>query len=290
MKSYMNAVGFYGVNAQSEIEAMMTKVLKDPTKRYVTNHDDNQLFIEYFKNYGERMGIVVRGLLDKEETIDMGEWDPYMDAKYIINVSEVDIEETDEPYFYYGVFEDVDTGTEMIFQIQNVIDYLEAVEEKEVFIEGIKVVGLASEGTIILPVEKTEEDRKFENEEKKWRKELLKRAKEGDEDAQELLEMEDEEAAGMIEQRLQNEDFLSVIEGYMLPCDFFDAAYFILGTIEQIEEMINTETNQKVYWMYIETMGVKVEVAVNEKDLTGTPMVGMRFMGTCWIQGKVVFS
>ena len=71
--------------------------------------------------------------------------------------------------FYFAVSEEEQSGVEIVFQLQNIIEYLEIKDDKEVFIEGIKVVGLASKGTIILPVEKTECDLEYENEQE-WKR------------------------------------------------------------------------------------------------------------------------
>jgi hypothetical protein len=289
METYISAVGFNSIKKKKQWDALIDQILNNPSKQFVTSHDKDHVFIEYFKEYGQRIGIVLRGLLDNDKDIDFETCDPYVEAKYTIDVSQVEVEQEDE-YSYFAVCEEEQTGTEIVFQLQNIIEYLEISEDSDAFIEGIRIVGLSSKGTVILPVEKTDSDIEYENEQKEWRKELLKRAKEGDEEAQEILDMEAEETAEIIEERLQYEDFLSVVEGYFIPIEYLDATYSILGTIKEVEAIVNNQTQEKIYWMLIETMEMKIEIAINEKELVGTPLVGMRFMGVCWIQGSVVFS
>lgn len=289
MESYISAVGFKGITKKKQWDSIIDQILKNATKQFVTNHDNDHVFIEYFKEYGKRIGIVLRGLLDNDKDIDLETCDPYAEAKYIIDVSQVEVEQEEE-YYYFAVCEEEQTGTEIVFQLQNIIEYLEVEEDKEASIEGIKIVGLASKGTVILPVEKTESDIEYENEQKEWRRQLLKRAKEGDEEAQEILDMEAEETAEIIEERLQYEDFLSVVEGYFIPIEYLDATYSVLGTIVEVETIENEQSKEKVYWMLVETMEMKIEIVINEKELVGTPLVGMRFMGVCWMQGTIVFS
>lgn len=290
VETYMSAVGFRNIKKKKQWDALIDQILDEADKQYVANHDKDHVFIEYFKEYGEKMGVVLRGLLDNDKDIDFETCDPYFESKYIMDVSEVEVEQAEDDYFYYAISEEEHTGVEIVFQIQNIIEYLEIQNDSQVFIEGIKIVGLASKGTVILPVEKTEHEVEYENEQKEWRKELLKRVKEGDEEARKILEMEAEEAAEIMEERLQNEDFLSVIEGYFIPIDYLDATYSMLGIIKELNTIINEQTKEEVYWMLIETMGMEIEIAVNSNELIGTPLVGMRFMGICWMQGSIVFS
>ena len=57
--------------------------------------------------------------------------------------------------------------------------------------------------------------------------------------------MEAEETAEIIEERLQYEDFLSVVEGYFIPIEYLDATYSILGTIKEVEAIVNNQTQEK---------------------------------------------
>ncbi|HOQ15867.1 MAG: DUF3881 family protein [Epulopiscium sp.] len=290
METYMSAVGFGSIKKKKQWDKLIEEVLNHADKRYVTNHDEDHVFIEYYKSYGKNIGVVLRGLLDNEKDIDFETCDPYFESKYIMEVSEVEVEEDEEDYFYFAATEEEESGVEIVFQLQNIIEYLEIKDDKHASIEGIKVVGLASKGTIILPVEKSENDLEYENEQKEWRKELLKRIKAGDEEARKILETEAEEAAEIIEERLRHEDILSVIEGYFIPVDYLEATYSILGEIKEIELIINEETREEIYWMLVESMGMSIEIAINANELVGTPLVGMRFMGICWMQGTIVFS
>ena len=290
MGPYISAVGFSSINKKRQWDILIDEVLKNSDKQLVTNHDEEHIFIEYYKEYGKGMGVVLRGLLDNDQDIDLETCDPYFEARYTVDIAEIEIEEEEDDYFYFAIYEDEQSGSEIVFQLQNIIEYLEIKGDKEVFIDGIKIVGLASKGTVILPVEKTDSDVEYENEQNEWKKELFKRARQGDEEAREILDMEAEEAADIIEERLQNEDFLSVIEGYFIPIDYLDATYSLLGTIQEVEIIENNQTKEKVYWMLVETIGMKIEVAINAKELVGNPMVGMRFMGMCWMQGTVIFS
>ncbi len=290
MGSHLSAVGFSKVKKRTEWDELITQVIEDPTERYVTSEHDEEAYIEHFKSYGPDFGLVVRGTLDEEDEVVVDTCDPYIDAKHVMDVSEVEIEKTEDDSTYYAICEEEETGTEIIFYLQNVIEYLDIDNLQDVSIQGVRVVGLAVQGTVILPVEKDDVDKVIEEEQDAWYKELIKRAREGDDEAEELLDLQAEETSQLIRERLKKEDFLSVVEGYFLPDEKQDATYSILGFIREIHRSINQDTKEEIYRMYLDTMGMGIEVCINQKDLIGIPSIGMRFMGICWIQGKVVFA
>ncbi|NMA84063.1 MAG: DUF3881 family protein [Epulopiscium sp.] len=287
--SYLSAVGFRKYKGTKEWNRLITQVIEEPTEKYIAEEKGEKIAFEYYKAYAERVGLIVRGTLDEKEQILVKTFDPIIESKYMMDVLEVEVMEEEED-IHYAYCEEEKTGTEIVFHLQNVLDYHDVEELEHTTIEGVKIVGLGIEGKIVLPVEKDEVESAIDAEEEEWYWELVKRAREGDEEAAELLDIEAEETADMIEERLQYEDFLTIVEGYFLPFKDIDTTYSILGMIKEIEEIINRETGEKLYWLYIDCMGMPFELCINEQDLTGIPLVGMRFIGLCWVQGQIVFS
>ncbi|NLL70958.1 MAG: DUF3881 family protein [Epulopiscium sp.] len=287
--SYLSAIGFHTLKGTKEWNRLITQVVEYPTEKYIAQQDGKTIAMEYYRAYGEGFGLLVRGILDEKEQILVKTFDPIVEAKYITDVVEVEVLEQEED-IYHAFCEEEQTGTEIIFHLQNVIDYWDVEEMDQVTIEGVKIVGLGIEGKVILPVEKSEVEKMIDAEEEEWYQELIKRAREGDEEAQELIDIEEEETAEIIAERLQYEDFLTIVEGYFIPFEDIDTTYSVLGVIQEVGEMKNKETGEKLFWLYINCMGMHFEICINEKDLTGIPLVGMRFMGICWVQGQIVFS
>jgi len=288
--SYLSAIGFHDYKGTKEWNHLITQVIEYPTEKYIAKQDGKIIIMEYYKAYGERFGLLVRGVAEEGEQLLVKTFDPIVEAKYNTDVIEVEVEEAEEEDIYYATCEEEKTGTEVTFQLQNVIDYLDTTKIDQTTIEGVKIVGLGIEGKIIFPVEKTETEKKIEQEEETWYQELIQRAREGDEEAQELIDIEEEEISKIIAERLQYEDFLTIVEGYFMPFADIETTYSVLGIILEVEEMKNKETGEIIYWLYINCMNMKFEVCINKKDLTGIPLVGMRFMGVCWVQGKIIFS
>ncbi len=304
MGSIVNAIGFAGIRGEEAWENLVADVLNEPSRTFMRQYEDDKIIAEYHKEYGENIYILVRAALGEwDEDIDgdiyqegkkprirIEECEPYVEAMYELEVQDLEIEETGYGFLYYAICEDVGTGMEIIFCLQNVIEYLDCMEDDAVDYTGIKIVGIANEGTIVLPIEKDEDDVEYEHTERKYMRTMLERAKSGDIEAIEILQKEEEELDEILKQRLRHEDFLTVMDGYLLPETINEATYAVLGTIKEIGTKQNNKTREQMYWMYIDINGMCIEIIINKEDLIGQPYVGMRFLGTCWLQGTVEFE
>lgn len=294
MSSSMKAIGFSDLTNKKSWDDLVADVLNEPSRTFMRKYKNDKVVIEYYKEYGDHLYLLVRVALDengeKQPRLYIEECEPYVEATYSLEVQDLEIEDTEDDFIYYVVCEDVGTGMQIVFWLQNVIEFMDCEEYDEVDYEGVKIVGIGTEGTIILPIEKNEEDNEYETNEREYLKAMLQRAKAGDEEAIEILEKEEQELDEQLKERLRKEDFLTVMDGYFLPVTSIEATYAILGTIKELEVRQNNKTKEKMYWMYLDVNGMFLEVIINTKDLVGKPFVGMRFMGTCWMQGTIQFE
>ena len=294
MSSSMKAIGFSSLENKQSWDDLVADVLNEPSRTFMRKYEKDKVVIEYYKEYGEKLYLLVRVALGEGGTqqpkVSIEECEPYVEARYTLEVQDLDIEDTEDDFIFYVVCEDVGTGMQIVFWLQNVIEYLDCMEDDAVDYLGVNLVGIASEGTIVLPIEKDAEDSEFEDTEREYLRTMLQRAKDGDEEAIEILEKEEQELDEQLKQRLRQEDFLTVMDGYFLPATHIEATYAVLGTIKELEIRQNSKTREKMYWMYLDVNGMLVEVIINTSDLIGKPYIGMRFMGTCWMQGTVDFE
>lgn len=294
MNSSIKAIGFSDVENKESWNELVTDVLTEPSRTFMRKYEDNKVIVEYHKEYGEQTYVLVRVALGehlgKQPKIYIEECEPYVEAKYLLDVIDLEIEDTEDDLVFYVVCEEAATGIQMVFWLQNVIEYLDCMEEDEVDYEGVSVVGIATEGTIVLPIEKDEDDNEYENTEREYLRAMLQRAKEGDQEAIDILESEERELDQQLKERLRKEDFLTVMDGYFLPATNEEATYAVLGVIDELDTRKNHKTKEEMYWMRININGMQIEVMINKNDLVGLPYVGMRFMGTCWMQGTVEFD
>jgi hypothetical protein len=159
-----------------------------------------------------------------------------------------------------------------------------------VYINGVNLAVFAVEGTVILPIEKDVEDENADLAEEMIREELLKEAREGNEDAIDALEEEALEATRVLRERLKKEDLLTILEGFFIPVGEEEDIYSVLGTIEESKKLVNRVTKEHVWRIKLHCMNMSFDVFLNDKDLVGKPMKGMRFKGTTWVHGIINFE
>jgi len=296
MDVFMRAVGFTRDNFFKNINRI-TKELEDkPDKKVVFDCGDLGLFVECYKMYGNGIGVLARGTVDNYDNLNIDSCEAFALCsrdfavnKYIVEFAE------NQPLI---VFEDIGTGNELVFALQNRIDYL---RDEQKFINHGRSVTYSRElgivkrlvnyaafsvyGSIILPVykENDEADGEAGNyEDISVRMQGVCSC--GD------LEQTDLDAAldADIAERLMDEDVLSVVEGFFLPMEESETDYSVLGEIEVVEEVENSLTGEKIISLSLNITGTKMQLFINSLDLMGHPQVGMRFLGTCRLRGGVV--
>lgn len=290
MDSPITAIGFSKINDQYTLEQIVGEILDKPTKQQASRKPNKDIVAEYIKEFGKDMYVLVRIAVhskDEESKIEVEQCEPYLNARFTIDVEDLIVEEIDGEYNYYVICEESETGMQFIFWLQNVIEYEEAKKHISEFNQ-VKIAALAMEGTIVLPIEKDDEDEAMEKEEREKIKVMLQKAREGDEEARAKLEAEEKEMDEQLKERMYDEDFLSIMSGYFVPTTLVDANYAILGEIKEIVTRRNIKTGEEVYLFTLDVNDMPLEVMINKNNLVGYPSVGMRFMGTCWLQGTII--
>ena len=292
MESPIAAVGFSKTDSEYKIEDIVGEILDSPTKQIASRMENSDILAEYSKIFAEDIYVMVRIVVkagQKDTKIQVEQCEPFVDSHHVIQVEDLVVECIDDEYTYYAVCEEKETGMQFIFWLHNVVEYIEALETKKTFNE-IKIAGLAMEGTVILPIEKNEEEEEVEKEERQKLKAMIQKAREGDEEAKEKLEQEERELDEQLKERMLEEDFLSIMSGYFVPTTLVDATYAVLGEITEIKVKKNKKTGEGMYLFVLNVNDMPLEIVVNKKTLVGEPSVGMRFMGTCWLQGNIVLK
>lgn len=287
---YIRALGFSDYDTKEKAEHLVGEIIADPTGKYLYEVKDEGIYVEYHKTYGKKFGLAIRGTINEEEEISVHTLLPYSEGNYLTETQEVDVVKLEEKDVYHVFCEEQDSGTPISFYLQNVKEYLEVEEDDEVFIEGVKLMAYCVEGTVILPIDKDETDLLLEEEEDKIRRELLEQAREGDEEAINRLDEEAIEASRILQERLKNEDILSVLEGFYVPVGDEDDIYSILGNITEIELLTNRLTNEEIFRLKVMCMSIPLDLFINKTDLIGYPSLGMRIKATCWMHGDIVFG
>ena len=91
-------------------------------------------------------------------------------------------------------------------------------------------------------------------------------------------------------ERYKSEDLYSIVETSLVPYGIECDKYQIVAEILSVNEKVNNFTNEKLYEMRVQTMGLEFPVMINEKDLDGEPLPGRRFRGVIWLLGEIDFT
>ena len=84
-----------------------------------------------------------------------------------------------------------------------------------------------------------------------------------------------------------DEDFLTVVEGFLMPSEEEEHFSFILGDVLEVHLAQNTYTDENLVVLTLNVAGTIMQLCINQADLEGMAVPGMRFLGACWMQGWI---
>ena len=61
----------------------------------------------------------------------------------------------------------------------------------------------------------------------------------------------------------------------------------MLGDILHVDKLMNSVTEEWVYYLELNVLGQILRVCINPRDLLGEPKPGYRFMGRIWFFGRI---
>ena len=287
MHNFLRSIGFKNLIKKKDLDILIDDIIKNPDKKVITEDAKGNVFAELSKQYGESIGIAVRGEYVEEE-FQMDYYYPYFIGSGVSTEEKVEIEKRSDREAYAGVCDEVRLGVTLIFYLQNVIEYLQETGGIARRIPAnTTLAALSTGGKIIFPVYKNESQiKKGENYSQK-RSHLIAAARDGDEEAIESLTLEDIDTYSMISRRVMKEDILSIVDTYFMPYGIESDQYSIMGEILNYDTIENSVTSEKCYILTVDSNNLVFDVCINESDLLGEPAVGRRFKGNIWMQGRI---
>ena len=291
MHTFLRAVGFSNVKNRKSLDAILGEVMAHPDKKIQYRISETEDFTEITKKFGDSFGIIIRGIYDEKGFFHVEQYFPYLQGKYQSIREELTISKKSEDRAFAVMCDDVRLGVLLIFYLQNTIDYIKCIDMYGEInpVNTAYLSGLSTEGKIILPVVKTLEE---EEESKRIRRDhnkMINEARNGDEDAIERLAVEDIDTIVEITKRIQNEDLYSIVDTTFYPYGSESDNYSIIGIIKDFKFSVNEFSGENVCVMKIDCNDIIFNICINEKDLYGMPIIGARFKGNIWLQGKVEF-
>lgn len=284
------AMGFSNIKTLVQMNHYIKIILAEFDRQYVLGRSDCETYVEYCKKFGNNFGLAAQGLINEDDKIVITSCMPHCFSQSHIHCRALQVVQRGKSgQKYVATGEEEKTGNSFVFQLQNQREYT---EHDKMLPAGLRVniYGLCSSGTVILPIAKDAEALACHEEEERLHNGLVQQAQAGDKNAEKLLLEHDERVRERIRERLEEEDVLSVVEGFLLPVTNKETVYSILGDILTVEKQQNTATKEMVYSLTLHTVGTNLTVFINEEDVMGLPMEGMRFMGICQLQGRIIYG
>lgn len=291
MHKFLRAVGFSQYTEKKQVQKLIRDIIIHADERSYTTVGKKTLVAEFDRNFAEDIGIAVCGEFDEDDTYSFDYYLPYLRSDLVSTAEDISIERHAANESYAGICDDPKVGVSLIFYLQNMISYLKLQGEGKIPAKGtsLNLSALSCQGTIMMPIQKTEWQKKKIAKDAVQRNRLIQAARGGDEEAMESLTLEDMDTYTSISRKIQKADIFSLVDTYFMPYGVECDQYSVLGEITDLKLVTNGLTGEKVHILTLCCNDLNLKVAINSIDLLGEPAVGRRFKGSVWLQGQVNF-
>ena len=291
MHKFLRAVGFSQYTEKKQVQKLIRDIIIHADERSYTTVGKKTLVAEFDRNFAEDIGIAVCGEFDEDDTYSFDYYLPYLRSDLVSTAEDISIERHAAKESYAGICDDPKVGVSLIFYLQNMISYLKLQGEGKIPAKGtsLNLSALSCQGTIMMPIQKTEWQKKKIAKDAVQRNRLIQAARGGDEEAMESLTLEDMDTYKSISRKIQKADIFSLVDTYFMPYGVECDQYSVLGEITDMKLVTNGLTGEKVHILTLCCNDLNLKVAINSIDLLGEPAVGRRFKGSVWLQGQVNF-
>lgn len=291
MHKFLRAVGFSQYTEKKQVQKLIRDIIIHADERSYTTVGKKTLVAEFDRNFAEDIGIAVCGEFDEDDTYSFDYYLPYLRSDLVSTAEDISIERHAAKESYAGICDDPKVGVSLIFYLQNMISYLKLQGEGKIPAKGtsLNLSALSCQGTIMMPIQKTEWQKKKIAKDAVQRNRLIQAARGGDEEAMESLTLEDMDTYTSISRKIQKADIFSLVDTYFMPYGVECDQYSVLGEITDMKLVTNGLTGEKVHILTLCCNDLNLKVAINSIDLLGEPAVERRFKGSVWLQGQVNF-
>ena len=291
MHSYLRSIGFSDIKNRRQLTPITKEIIANPTTKNIVTVDADTRLVQLNQEFGKQYGIYLVGEMDIDNTISFEYYFPYVRSSFIMNQERIYIEKHGDKESYAGVCEDYNLGMTLIFFLTNISDYANTkwMNYSNHLITKAYMSGLSTSGKVILDIEQLPPANREHKCSSVNRNKLIEAARQGDRSAMESLTLDDMDIYTQVSRRAHYEDILSIVETNFMPYGIETEHYSIIGNILDCSLCENDYTKEPVYLLNVETNEMLMAIAINEKDLLGTPAPGRRFKGEIWLQGNVIF-
>lgn len=289
MHKYLRAVGFSKLSDREQYDELIKQIALDATDRVYTSYDDKYMIAMYTKDCAPGVGISVVGVFDENNRFFFEYAYPYVRGNNVSSYEDISVERHSDKESYAGVCDEARLGVSLIFYIQNVVPYIRVKNAGLLPIRGTSVTlsALSLEGTIVMPLAKSEDSRAQAIKSGTERMKLVEAARRGDGSALESLTLNDLDTYSAVSRKIVTEDVFTLVDTYFMPYGAECDLYSILGEILLIENLTNSLTGDELVKLTLVCNEIILDICINKQDLYGEPAIGRRFKGIIWLQGNI---
>ena len=173
---------------------------------------------------------------------------PYFIGTGVTSYADVAMEKRIDRDAYVGICEDLKIGINLIFYLQNTVEYMKErqMSKSQVKYSSVTLSGLCREGTVLLPVRKDAMQQQQQQEEVQNRMMLISAAKSGDPPGHREPDSGGHRHLFQVSRRLVTEDVFSIVDTYIMPYGVECDHYSILGTIQDLHTVENELTGEEL--------------------------------------------
>ena len=291
MHQYLPSIGFSKVNSRALEWNLLDSLIGSADETVSFKLEGGVELLVHKKYVADDCGISLVGL-KKGEEFRLERYFPFIrsdvcTSRLACTFSRMSSEDT-----VIASMDDSRFGVTTIFHLINQEDfYVKRLPvEEAVSVKGSYLTGLAIKGSILLPVEKTQEQEQAASLRNKKRARLLDEARMGREDAMEELNDQEMETISVVNQRIFQDDIYSVVDSFFMPYGVECEQYMLMGEIQTVKRLKNSFTGEDFYKLTVKANDISVAVGINAQELVGYPEPGRRIKCEVWLQGYVDFS
>jgi hypothetical protein len=279
-------------NKEIEVKALLETLANRAGSTRFVQIDRYTTLCEKKTEVAPGIGVAMYGEMGDDDHLTVDYYYPYAESQVVSSREYCSIQRHAEKETFAGMLDEYRVGISLIFYLLNPLEYRSRFDRQgsDLRITSVCLSALASDGTILLPVEKTEMQKEKARVSSAQRNSLLRAAQEGDEKAIESLTLDDFETYSKVNNRVSREDVYSIVDSTFMPSGLESDQYLMIGEIREVGSMKNQVTGENIWDMMVECNDILFRVIVNSVDLLGEPAPGRRFKGRIWMQGVANFA
>ena len=129
MHDYLRAIGFSSIQTKTEFENILKDIEQNPQMDFITDDGVKPVLGEKSIDFGENIGINVRGEYDEQGEFCRDYYFPYYRSNDVTMNESVSVEKHSDRFSFVGITDHPNIGVSLIFHLLNMVDYVDHMQQ-----------------------------------------------------------------------------------------------------------------------------------------------------------------